>query len=130
MNFTYTRVRNTDRYHVKSGGRLCARFNLTDTPNTTPPACVHLKLTVATDVLDRFERRGFLLAGVTYLTELYNFVFHSVLEITAAKGRPVCRIYAQTRLNYLVYAELARKLDSERYTARSFDKWIEIRKKS
>ena len=125
--FTYARFGNSERYHVlDKDGQFCARFNLADAPNTRPASCVHLKLTVAPDALSRFKREGFLVEAVDYLVSIYNYVFHAVLEITAAKGRPVCRIYAQTYLNYLVYLALARQLNTEQYLVKPHGRWIEI----
>lgn len=128
MKFKHNKI-SDDTYAVKDDkGELCAIFELRDAPRTTPPSCRHLNLEILPHVLENLYKKGVSLVDIAYLVGIYDYVFHAVLRLTDQKGRPLCKIYARSEMNNLVYNELARQLDSAQYAVKTYGRWLEIRK--
>lgn len=132
MKFKHTKIAGSEyAYAVKDeGGELCAVFKFWDAPGTSPPSCRHLRLEIPPHVEDNFYKKGVSLADVAYLVGIYDYVFHAVLRLTDQHGRTLCKIYAQSEMNNLVYNELARQLDPAQYAVKTYGRWLEITKKS
>ncbi len=130
MKFKHTKMAGSDcAYAVKDDkGGLCAVFELRDAPGTTPPSCRHLHLEFLPHVQDNLYKKGVSFADIAYLVGIYAHVFHGVLRLTDQKRRTLCKIYAQSEMNNLVYNELAKQLDPEQYAVKTYGRWMEIRK--
>lgn len=130
MKFKHAKIAGSDyAYAVKDDkGGLCAVFELRDAPGTMPPSCRHLNLEILSHVLDNLYKKGVSLDDIAYLVGIYDHVFHAVLRLTDEKGRALCKIYARSEMNNLVYNKLAEQLNPEQYAVKTYGRWLEIRK--